>query len=62
MKQFYTRLLRLICGLFLYALGIVVTMNAHIGYAPWDVFHVGFANMIGLSIGTASIITGLELE
>ena len=61
MKQFYTRLLRLICGLFLYALGIVVTMNAHIGYAPWDVFHVGFANMIGLSIGTASIITGLAI-
>ncbi|MHB8127903.1 MAG: YczE/YyaS/YitT family protein [Mobilitalea sp.] len=61
MKQFYTRLLRLICGLFLYALGIVVTMNAHIGYAPWDVFHVGFAKIIGLSIGTASIITGLAI-
>jgi Predicted membrane protein len=59
MKQFYTRLLRLIWGLFLYALGIVVTMNAHIGYAPWDVFHVGFAKMIGMSIGTASIITGV---
>lgn len=59
MKQFYTRLLRLIWGLFLYALGIVVTMNAHIGYAPWDVFHVGFAKMIGMSIGIASIITGV---
>jgi uncharacterized protein len=58
MKQFYLRLLRLIWGLFLYALGIVVTMNAHIGYAPWDVFHVGFAKTIGVSIGTASIITG----
>jgi len=61
MKQFYARLLRLIFGLFLYALGIVVTMNAQIGYAPWDVFHVGFAKMIGLSIGTASIITGLAI-
>lgn len=59
MKQFYIRLLRLIWGLFLYSLGIVVTMNAHIGYAPWDVFHVGFAKMIGMSIGTASIITGV---
>lgn len=59
MKQFFIRLLRLIWGLFLYALGIVVTMNAHIGYAPWDVFHVGFAKMIGMSIGTASIITGV---
>ena len=59
MKQFYIRLLRLIWGLFLYSLGIVVTMNAHIGYAPWDVFHVGFAKTIGMSIGTASIITGV---
>ena len=59
MRQFYMRLLRLIWGLFLYALGIVVTMNAHIGYAPWEVFHVGIAKTTGISIGTASIITGV---
>ncbi len=58
MKQFYHRLLRLIWGLFLYAVGIVVTLNAHIGYAPWEVFHVGFAKTAGISIGTASIIAG----
>lgn len=61
MKRFYIRLLRLIFGLFLYALGIVVTMNAHIGYAPWDVFHVGFAKMVGMSIGTSSIVTGVVI-
>lgn len=59
MKHLYKRFLRLIFGLFLYALGIVVTMQAHIGYAPWDVFHVGFANLLGIRIGTASIFTGL---
>ena len=59
MKQFYIRLLRLLGGLFLYALGIVVTMNAQIGYAPWDVFHVGVAKTVGISIGNASIIIGL---
>ena len=59
MRQFYSRLLRLIWGLFLYALGIVVTMNAHIGYAPWEVFHVGLAKTTGISIGTASIIMGV---
>jgi len=59
MKQFYIRLIRLIWGLFLYSLGIVVTMNANIGYAPWDVFHVGLAKTIGISIGSASIITGV---
>lgn len=61
MKLFYYRILRLIFGLFLYALGIVVTMCANIGYAPWDVFHVGFAKTTGLSIGTASIITGVVI-
>ncbi|MBK5241176.1 hypothetical protein [Clostridium sp.] len=61
MKQFCIRMLRLICGLFLYALGIVVTMNANIGYAPWDVFHVGFSKMVGMSIGTASIVTGVVI-
>lgn len=59
MKQFYIRLLRLIWGLLLYALGIVVTLNAHIGYAPWEVFHVGLAKTAGMSIGTASILTGV---
>ena len=53
------RLLSLIAGLFFCALGFVVTIKANIGYAPWDVFHVGLANTVGLSIGTVSILTGL---
>jgi len=61
MKQFLIRLLRLIFGLFLYALGIVVTLKAHVGYAPWEVFHVGLAGTMGISIGTASILTGLVI-
>lgn len=59
MKQFYIRLLRLLWGLFLYAFGIVVTLNAHIGYAPWEVFHVGIAKTTGISIGIASILAGV---
>ena len=59
MRQIYIRLLFLVGGLFLYALGIIVTLHANIGYAPWEVFHVGLAKTIGISIGTASIITGL---
>lgn len=61
MKKFYLRLLRLVLGNLLYAVGIVTTMNAQIGFAPWDVFHVGIAKTIGLSIGTASIITGVVI-
>lgn len=59
MKQFCFRLLRLLMGLFLYSLGIVITIRANIGYAPWDVFHAGLAKTIGINIGTASIIIGV---
>jgi len=48
-------------GLILYALGIVITIKANIGYAPWDVFHVGLATTTGVTIGVASIITGFVI-
>jgi uncharacterized membrane protein YczE len=48
-------------GLFLYSLGIVFTINAHIGYSPWDVLHVGLKKTVGMSLGTASILTGLVI-
>jgi len=46
-------------GLFLFALGIVMTMNANLGFAPWDVFHKGMSNVLSISIGNASILLGL---
>ena len=61
MRQFCFRMLRLTWGLFLFAFGVVVTMNAHIGYAPWDVFHVGLATTTGISIGTVAIIAGIVI-
>ena len=61
MKYFLLRLLQTMTGLFFYAIGIVLTINANIGYAPWDVFHVGIANTSGLTIGTVSIIVGIIL-
>ena len=61
MKIFCIRLLKLFTGLFLFSLGIVATLRANVGYAPWDVFHSGISNKTGISIGTASIIVGLAL-
>jgi uncharacterized membrane protein YczE len=58
MKHFLARISNLIFGLFLYALGIVLTIRANIGYSPWDVFHAGISLKTGMSIGTASILTG----
>ena len=57
-KNFLQRLLNLTLGLFLYALGIVITMRASIGFAPWEVFQAGIAKTIGLSIGVVSIFVG----
>jgi len=48
--------MNMITGLILYALGIVLMINANIGYAPWEVFHVGLAKTMGLTIGVTSII------
>lgn len=59
MKQFYFRLIRLILGLILYALGIVLTLRADIGYAPWEVFHAGLSETTGISFGTVTIIVGV---
>lgn len=61
MKKFCRRFASLIFGLFLFALGIVMTMNANLGYAPWDVFHKGMSNILGISIGNASILLGLVI-
>lgn len=60
-KTILSRLARLILGLFLYAAGIAVTLKAQIGYLPWDVFHTGLAGSTGMSIGTATIITGVVI-
>jgi uncharacterized protein len=59
MRQFVFRFINLMFGLFLYALGIVLTIRANIGYAPWDAFHAGLSQKAGFSFGTASIIVGI---
>ncbi|MCL2373893.1 MAG: hypothetical protein FWC65_01450 [Treponema sp.] len=51
----------LITGLFFFALGVVTSIRAHIGYAPWSVFHVGLADTIGWSIGATSIMVGMVI-
>lgn len=61
MKSFINRFTKLILGLVLFSIGIVMTIQANIGYAPWDVFHAGFANQAGITIGIASIIVGVVI-
>lgn len=49
-------------GLVIVALGISMTIKGYkLGIGPWDVFHVGLYQNLGLTIGTWSIITGLVI-
>jgi uncharacterized protein len=59
MQGFLARVARLLVGTSLFALGIVMTMRANLGFAPWEVFHSGVGHVVGLTIGTVSIITSL---
>jgi len=52
------RFLKLNFGLFLYGLGIIVTMRANIGYAPWEVLHSGVSQTLGVSIGLVNTAVG----
>ena len=59
MTNFTKRIFKLFFGLFVSSLGIVMTMKANIGFAPYDVLHKGIANTMGITIGSASILIGL---
>lgn len=52
------KLPRLFLGLFCYSLGIVLTLKANIGLAPWAVFHQGITNIIPLTFGQATSLVG----
>lgn len=49
------RVARLFFGLFLYSVGIILTVHANLGATPWDVFHLGLARRLGTTLGLASI-------
>lgn len=59
MKEIVLKFVRLFVGYFVCAIGMVMTINANLGVAPWDVLHQGIGNITGLTIGKASIILGL---
>jgi uncharacterized membrane protein YczE len=50
------RLLTLAVGLFIYGLGVALTVQASIGIAPWDVFAQGISVQTGLSFGVSTVV------
>jgi uncharacterized membrane protein YczE len=57
-----TRLVILVFGLFVYGLGVALTVKASLGIAPWDVFAQGISIQTGLSFGVSTVVvSGLVL-
>ncbi|ENF7815202.1 hypothetical protein ABR157_000924 [Enterobacter soli] len=52
------RLVQLYVGLGLYGLSTAMFIRSDLGVDPWDVFHIGVAIQLGMSIGTVIILTG----
>ncbi|MEO6020022.1 MAG: hypothetical protein ABIP45_07210 [Knoellia sp.] len=52
------RLIQLFVGLWLYGTAMAMFIRAQLGLDPWDVFHYGVQQHIGLSFGTVVIIVG----
>jgi uncharacterized membrane protein YczE len=50
------RLVILIFGLFVYGLGVAMTVQASLGIAPWDVFAQGISIQTGLSFGVSTVV------
>jgi uncharacterized membrane protein YczE len=53
------RWVMLFSGFAAWGFGLALFVRANLGMGPWDAFHQGLGFQTGLSIGTASIITGL---
>jgi uncharacterized membrane protein YczE len=59
--RYLKRFARLLLGLFLYALGSFLTIQANIGLAPWEAFSMGCARFMYLSFGNAVVISGFVI-
>ncbi len=53
------RLVRCILGLALFGLGIAMFLTSELGLAPWDVFHQGVSERLGIPVGVVIEITGV---
>ena len=53
------RLITLFAGLFVFGLGVALTVHAGIGIAPWDVLGQGIAIQTGLSFGVSTVVVSV---
>ncbi len=59
--SYVKRFTRLVLGLFLYAIGIYLSIQANIGLAPWDAFSKGLAILTNISFGDIVVLSGIVI-
>ena len=59
MTLYIKRAIRLLLGLLIMALGVVLTVRADIGLAPWTALAMGCSHLTGASFGSMMIATSL---
>ena len=57
-NHYIRRLLWLVAGMLVSAVGITMMLQANIGLEPWSVLQQGLAQALGITYGTASMIVG----
>ena len=60
-KRLASKMPSMFFGFILFAAGILATIYADLGAAPWDVFHIGLSHHLPLSLGQVMQLTGVVL-
>lgn len=58
MAHYFRRLLWLVAGMLVSAVGITMMLQANVGLEPWSVLQQGMSQTMHISYGTASVIVG----
>ncbi len=59
--EYLRRLLRIIWGLFLYAIGSYLNIQANVGLGSWEAFSVGVSDVTGIMYGNVVVLTGVVI-
>jgi len=58
-SKFPTRFIKLVVGLFIYGIGVAMTVDAELGLAPWDVLAQGISKQTTLTFGYATVLVSV---
>ncbi|MBR3910367.1 MAG: hypothetical protein IKJ54_03630, partial [Anaerotignum sp.] len=58
-KQMIKEILKSAFGLFIFSIGVYLTIQANIGLAPWDCLSMGVSARVGMSYGIVHTIISI---